>query len=205
MAFAYNQTNTNYNASMIHLNGQRYIACEGPRNKDVDNFFRTLMAYKVTHLVRLTCEQEGDIPKCHPYWKDLQTSNDNVTTLNIPISGGVSYPIRIFDMEGWRDNQGVNPKELLDLVLNVRKAVRENNGLLAIHCSAGVGRTGTFMAALAILDAIDQRETFSIEEIVCRLSLQRFHSVGKPSQYITLHRLAEEYVKSHKKIEGRAY
>ncbi|MEI6531490.1 MAG: protein-tyrosine phosphatase family protein, partial [Chlamydiota bacterium] len=80
------------------------------------------------------------------------------------------------------------------LVLKVRKAVREKDGLLAIHCSSGVGRTGTFMAALAIVDAIDKREPFSIEELVCRLSLQRFHSVGKPSQYITLHRLAEEYV-----------
>lgn len=195
MAFAYNHTNTNYNASIIHLGGQRYIACEGPRKQDVDNFFRTLMAYKVTHLVRLTCAREGDESKCHPYWEGLHESDGSITTLNIPISRGFSYPIRIFDMEGWRDNQGVDPKELLAFALNVRKAVREKNGLLAIHCSAGVGRTGTFMAALAILDAIDKREPFSIEEITCRLSLQRFHSVGGASQYVTLHRLAEEYIK----------
>lgn len=195
MAFAYNHTDTNYNASIMHLGGQKYIASEGPREKDVDNFFRTLVAYKVTHLVRLTCAQEGDVPKCHPYWEGLQVSEGEVTTLNIPVGSGVSCPVRIFDMEGWRDNHGVNPKELLALVLRVRKAVREKDGLLAIHCSAGVGRTGTFMAALAIVDAIDKREAFSIEELVCRLSLQRFHSVGKPSQYVTLHRVAEEYIK----------
>ncbi len=57
----------------------------------------------------------------------------------------------------------------------------------------GVGRTGTFLAALTIVDAIDKQSSFSIEEIVYRLSLQRVHSVCKASQYITLYRMAESY------------
>ncbi|MDR3624492.1 MAG: tyrosine-protein phosphatase [Chlamydiales bacterium] len=200
MAFAYNHTGTAYNASIMHLNGNRYIACEGPSKRNVFKFFQTLMAYQVTHLVRLTADKEGETAKCHPYWQGLQTEQDGITMLNLPVSvptnNDHSYAVQAFDMEGWRDNQGFNPKELLDVVLAVRKSVKESNGLLAIHCSAGVGRTGTFMAALSIVDAIDERKAFSIQELVCKLSLQRFHSVGKPSQYITLHRLAEAYIES---------
>ena len=57
-----------------------------------------------------------------------------------------------------------------------------------------MGRTGTFLAALAILDAIDTAESFSIQEIVYRLSLQRIYAVSTPGQYITLHRMAEYYL-----------
>jgi protein tyrosine phosphatase len=122
------------------------------------------------------------------------TQGDSKTYLNIPIASDI-YSIRAFDMAYWRDNQGVDPDQLLALVLQVREEVANIHGLVTIHCSAGVGRTGTFLAALAIVDVIDQGKILSIEEIVYKLSLQRVHSVGKFTQYITLHRLAESYLR----------
>lgn len=190
VAFAYNNTVPYYNASTIHLGNRRYIACEGPRSKDIPKFFQLLATQGVTHLVRLTDSYEGEIKKCHPYWEGILSD----AHLYVPTETGI-YSLSAFDMAHWRDNQGVDPDELLSLVLQVREQIKDEKSLLLVHCSAGVGRTGTFLAALAIVDAIDRNEPFSIEEIVYRLSLQRVHSVGKFSQYITLHRLAENYLK----------
>ena len=129
----------------------------------------------------------------------MSESADGKQQLNIPTENGI-YSIRAFDMAYWRDNQGVDAEQLLKLVLQVRRELTDSHGLLLVHCSAGVGRTGTFLASLAIVDAIDRGELFSIEEIIYRLSLQRVYSVGKSSQYITLHRLAEAYLR--KKYEN---
>ncbi|MBI5273006.1 MAG: dual specificity protein phosphatase family protein [Chlamydiia bacterium] len=194
VAFAYNNTVPYYNASTISLGNKYYIACEGPRSKDIPAFFKLLATQHVTHLVRLTGSYEAWAQKCHPYWDGFITESNGNAYLNVPTDQGVCS-IQTFHMDHWRDNHGVDPEELLALALQIRDGFKKDNGLLAVHCSAGVGRTGTFIAALAIVDAIDRGQPFSIEEIVYRLSLQRVHSVAKFGQYITLHRLAESYLK----------
>ncbi|MEI6531486.1 MAG: tyrosine-protein phosphatase [Chlamydiota bacterium] len=194
VAFDFNNTTPIYNASTMYIGDKPYIACEGPRSKDIPSFFKLMTGAKVTHLVRLTDSYEGDTKKCHPYWEGLYQLSDDISYLEVPSSDG-AYLIRGYDMAYWRDNQGVDPRKLLELVLQVREDVKEVDSLLLVHCSAGVGRTGTFLAAIAIVDAIDSGQPFSIEEIVYRLSLQRVHSVGKYGQYITLHRIAEIYSK----------
>jgi hypothetical protein len=195
IAFAYNNTAPFYNASTLCVGSFTCIACEGPRSKDVDKFFQLLVNYKVTHLVRLTPSYDGDVKKCHPYWDSHCQMIDSFSgKLLVPVGANVTYPIQLLVMENWKDHQGTDPNELLQMVLQVKRELEESGGLLAVHCSAGVGRTGTFLAALAIIDAIDNKQPLSIEEIVYRLSLQRFQCVAKSSQYIVLHRLAERYL-----------
>lgn len=193
IAFDFNNTVPNYNASTIYLGNRYSIACEGPRSKDIPKFFQLLTSQHVTHLVRLTSSYEGWSKKCHPYWDGYIQQTDERAYLNISTDTGV-YSLQAFHMDHWRDHFGVDPEQLLALVLEIKEGLDKEKGLLAVHCSAGVGRTGTFLASLAIVDAIDQQTPFSIEEIVFRLSLQRIHSVAKPGQYITLHRLAESYL-----------
>lgn len=193
IAFDFNNTVSYYNASTICLGDRCYIACEGPRSKDISKFFNLLISQHVTHLVRLTSSYEAWAKKCHPYWDGLIKESNDHAYLNIPTATGV-YSVQAFYMDCWRDHHGVNPEELLALALQVREELNKDDGLLVVHCSAGVGRTGTFLASLAVIDAIDKGLPFSIEEIVYRLSLQRVHSVAKFGQYITLHRLAEAYL-----------
>ncbi len=193
VAFAYNNTVDDYNASTVVLGDKIYIACEGPRSRHMPNFFGLLHKLQATHLVRLTGSREGKKVKCHPYWKEhVRKAADGSEFLHIPDEHG-SGQVRAYDMAEWKDNQGIDPSKLLRVMLNVRKELQDCNGLLAVHCSAGVGRTGTFLAALAIVDVIDSKKPLSISEIVYKISLQRIYGVSTPSQYITLYRLAELY------------
>ncbi len=195
VAFAYNNTIPYYNASTLYQGNKNLIACEGPRSKDIPKFFNLIAEHGVTHLIRLTDAYEGEAKKCHPYWEGLLRDYfDREGYLDIPFNGGI-YSIQAYDMAYWRDMKGVDPELLLTFVLRIREELRKDpNSLFIIHCSAGVGRTGTFIASLAIVDAIDLGEPFSIEEIVYRLSLQRVQCVSRSGQYSTLYRLAECYL-----------
>ncbi len=187
-AFHYNNSASYYNASTIFLEDRPYIALQGPRSRDVRRFFKLLKSMHVTHLVRLTDAYEGKREKCSPYWEGILDEEH----LHIPHKGD-TYRVRAFDIAEWPDNNGVDPKRLLEVVLEVREDLKKTEGLLAVHCSAGVGRTGTFLAAMAIIEIMDKKKTLSIEEIVYRLSLQRIASVSTANQYSTLYRLAELY------------
>ncbi|MBS0625896.1 MAG: hypothetical protein JSS32_07595 [Verrucomicrobia bacterium] len=188
IAFNYNNTVPYYNCSTIYIGDRYYIAAEGPRSKDIPKFFELLSSQNVTHLVRLTGAYEGWIPKCAPYWDGLVKESEGKTYLDLP-----GHSVRLFHLDFWKDHHGIDPSELLKVALQIKEDLQ--TGLLLVHCSAGVGRTGTFLASMAAIDAIDRGQPFSIEEIVYRLSLQRIFSVYSPVQYITVHRLAEAYLK----------
>lgn len=214
LAFQYNQTDGTYNSSSIVLNGYRFLAMEAPQNEKLtSNFFNLLQNHQVTQLVRLTSSSEKGILKSMPYWnqrlkKDPKTGE---ITLLAPFAGRFkSYPIRYYAIDSWPDNSGVDPKLLIKLVQEVRKNFDLQHGLLACHCSGGVGRTGTFLAAFLLMEEIDkqiaqginpQNIDISIEKIVMQLSLQRSYMVSRPAQYITLYRLVDLYVKE---LESRA-
>ncbi len=193
IAFAYNAVSPHFNASMICAKGRYFIACEGARGKDVPRFFHMLSSHQVTHLLRLTPSHDGSEEKCYPYWDGLQSSMEGGCQLNIPMNAETSYPIKYYQEDEWGDHQGYPPGKLLEFATKVRADISKRGTLLAAHCSAGIGRTMTFIAAIMILDTLEKSEPLSIQEICLRLSLQRMNSVGNADQYIVLHRLVEAY------------
>lgn len=194
IAFAYNAVSPHFNASIICAKGRYFIACEGTRGKDVSRFFHMLSSNHVTHLLRLTSSHEGSEEKCHPYWDGLlQWPMEGDCQLNIPMNAETSYPIKYYQEDEWKDGQGYPPAKLLEFVTKVRADISKKGSLLTAHCSGGIGRTMTFIAAIMILDTLERGEPLSIQEICLRLSLQRINSVGNADQYIALHRLTEIY------------
>lgn len=207
IAFAYNMSHPCYNSSNIILNGFKFLALEGPQRPDhVDQFKKLLINYNVQQIVRLTSDLEDGVFKSENYWDD-NTFDDEYGNKFISLTLNEEekrkpYIYKYYALDNWADHTGADPNILLDLVQQVRNN-HVPGEIIAVHCSAGVGRTGTFIAALLLLDQIDKQLDsgisaadieLSIQELVYKITLQRAYLVGERSQYLTLHKLVRQYL-----------
>lgn len=68
------------------------------------------------------------------------------------------------------------PKEasaMIKFVRKIRRGFDSEEGPMLIHCSAGVGRTGTFIAVDVLSQKMDAGEMISVQEFVCKMRAQR--------------------------------
>lgn len=192
VSFGYNRVSSSYNASIIHIQGLRFIAMEAPMADTLKDFFHVLENYNVSSLVRLTPKEEDNELQCFPYWEELafdmlQKEKDMVHAAT----------------EGWPDGKGFPPDELFSLVLKARQGKAEGDSITAVHCAAGMGRTGTFIAAYVLAHDIDEQLKrasdinlirISIEKVVWELSMQRAFAVSELDQYLSLYNFVQYYL-----------
>lgn len=147
--------------------------------------------------------------KCHKYFPDAQTSvvntNDFRVTCTAPpeslhkgwwlrkiaithMQSKVSKNLVHLHCQEWPDFGRLDESQLeglkwgLDIVANERAVGR---GPLVVHCSAGIGRTGTFLAieTLLWLAKQEQWEEVNVPKVVTSLRNQRPGMVQSVSQY----------------------
>lgn len=109
-------------------------------------------------------------------------------------------------MLGWPD-RGVpkdeDMKYLFEIIERLIEERKRDNTPIFIHCSAGVGRTGTFIALYFLIElAIHYRESgedggFSIFGTVRNLREQRMLLVKTLEQYKFLYRALSEYLNNY--------
>lgn len=200
IAFKYNCIGNSYNASTILLYGLRFIALEEPNLTTLFNFFKILLSQNVSILVRLKPPEEYADHGSLIYWKDriIDGPDYSLIQLNPFAQEEDRISIPYFYINVWKDNKGVEIPTLYDLVQKVKTAYTdsEKKTPIACHCAAGVGRTGTFIAAFIIANLLDYLEPqqISIEEIVLKLSIQRSRMVTTVEQYLTLYQFADYYL-----------
>ncbi|XP_061185850.1 receptor-type tyrosine-protein phosphatase T-like [Saccostrea echinata] len=167
-----NQRSDYINANYIKdISGeQRYIATQGPKKGTVPDFWTMIWQESVKIIVCLTNLKEGKQGKCAQYWPNC---NDKIQSGNFAIrnqeekaySNYIKRHLRLQDTIGkeeqdvlmfhytqWPDH-GV--PEAINLVVFHRHVMRafpksSDKDKMVVHCSAGLGRTGTFIA----LDAL---------------------------------------------------
>ena len=59
-------------------------------------------------------------------------------------------------MENWKDDNAVTEDALrqLDYIVEQGLIERAKGGKVCVHCSAGIGRTGTYIAILTMIESI---------------------------------------------------
>ncbi|XP_064365108.1 receptor-type tyrosine-protein phosphatase beta isoform X2 [Dromaius novaehollandiae] len=210
------------NASYIPGNNFRreYIATQGPLPGTKDEFWKMAWEQNVHNIVMVTqCVEKGRV-KCDHYWPLDQDSLYYGDLIVEMLSESVlpewtirefkicseeqldsTRLIRHFHYTVWPDH-GVpeTTQSLIQFVRTVRDYINRtpNTGPSIVHCSAGVGRTGTFIALDRILQQLDSKDTVDIYAAVHDLRLHRVHMVQTECQYVYLHQCVRDVLRARK-------
>uniref|UniRef100_W5L1Z3 protein-tyrosine-phosphatase n=1 Tax=Astyanax mexicanus TaxID=7994 RepID=W5L1Z3_ASTMX len=210
------------NASYIPGNNFRreYIGTQGPLPGTKDDFWKMVWEQNVHNIVMVTqCVEKGRV-KCDHYWpfdqdplyyEDLivQMLSESVlpewTIREFKICSedqlNHSRIVRHFHYTVWPDH-GVpeTTQSLIQFVRTTRDYINRTpgSGPTVVHCSAGVGRTGTFIGLDRILQQLDTRDTVDVYGAVFDLRLHRSHMVQTERQYTYLHQCVRDVLRARK-------
>lgn len=171
-------------------------------------------------VVMLSSLSENGVVKCDCYWPEegqtkkyggllvhnRKTFSSSGTTiirsLFIKPEDGSQPHREIMHIEfgGWPDYGAVqDSKAIASLIglarrLKDRSSINNLTGPMVVHCSAGVGRTGTFIAIDIVTQRLQHRMSTDIPKIVKNLRWQRPMSVMTISQYNMIYNVSKEGV-----------
>ncbi|XP_041852414.1 receptor-type tyrosine-protein phosphatase eta isoform X9 [Melanotaenia boesemani] len=198
-----------------YLSRKEFIAAQGPLPTTVNEFWRMIWEKNAQTLVMLTrCNEQGRV-KCEQYWGRGTKHFDNITvttTSEIPLDDWTIRDfsiknvktaevrlVRHFHFTAWPDH-GV--PETTELLISFRHLVREHmnqyskHSPTVVHCSAGVGRTGTFIAIDRLIFQIERENIVDVFGIVYDLRMHRPLMVQTEDQYVFLNQCALDVIRS---------
>ncbi|XP_043915147.1 receptor-type tyrosine-protein phosphatase H [Protopterus annectens] len=205
-----NDPNTDYiNANYMpsYHSDSEFIACQGPLPDTVNDFWRMVLEHHIEVVVMLTnCMETGKV-KCEHYWPldytpctygDITVTITSETILpewtvrHFTIkqeNDSQTHTVRHFHFTAWPDH-GVpdNTSGVIQFRHLVRNFLNESpkKGPTVVHCSAGVGRTGTLIALDYLLQQMEKEKVVSVYDIVYKMRMNRPSMVQTESQYIFL-------------------
>uniref|UniRef100_A0A671S7B3 Tyrosine-protein phosphatase non-receptor type 9 n=1 Tax=Sinocyclocheilus anshuiensis TaxID=1608454 RepID=A0A671S7B3_9TELE len=193
-----------------------YIGTQGPLEKTYGDFWRMVWEQSVLVIVMTTRTDEGGRRKCGQYWPKEEGGQEvyghiavvnhrvdkhahfNQTTLELH---NTERQVTHFQFLSWPD-YGV-PSSALSLI-DFLGAVKHQQQWavqafgsqwrghpldppMVVHCSAGIGRTGTFCALDICLSQLQDVRTLNVCQTVRRMRAQRAFSIQTPEQYYFCH------------------
>uniref|UniRef100_A0A8W8NZK0 protein-tyrosine-phosphatase n=1 Tax=Magallana gigas TaxID=29159 RepID=A0A8W8NZK0_MAGGI len=196
------------NANYIDVFGQEkvYIATQGPRQNTVEEFWLMVWQENVSQIVMLTNVTEGKKAKCVQYWPDSDEDFDcdvfTITTThqrqyaNYVIrkmkiwhtKRNESRNITQYQYTSWPDHGVPDPLNLLLFKNHVTRSKCVTHGdPTLVHCSAGIGRSGTYIAIDALLREGQKNSKINIAECVKKIRENRMNMVQTYEQYKTIY------------------
>ncbi|KAM9369376.1 receptor-type tyrosine-protein phosphatase V-like [Phaethornis superciliosus] len=187
---------------------QEFIATQGPLKKTIKDFWRLVWEQNVCNIIMLTVCMENGRVLCDHYWPSeaAPISYGQVRVHLLRQSSSEEWTMREFRLwhEGLQAERHVSHlhytawpdhgiPESTTSILTFRDLVREHiqsskdAGPTLVHCSAGVGRTGTFIALDQLLQQMKQEKVVDTFGVVYTLRMNRYLMIQTLSQYIFLH------------------
>ncbi|KAM6896884.1 receptor-type tyrosine-protein phosphatase H [Xenentodon cancila] len=214
------------NASYMpgYNSNREYIATQGPLPSTVNHFWRMIWEQKVKGIVMVTNCTEGGRTKCDQYWPEyrkvygellitVQSEQQKPTwTLREftvkDTNTSEEHIVKHFHFTAWPDH-GV-PQGTEDLI-HFRGLLRQHmesertKAPTVVHCSAGVGRTGTIIALDVLLQQLQKERVVGIKAFVHKMRLNRPYMVQTELQYIFLHQCIMDSLQSNASTEELIY
>ncbi|XP_067678531.1 uncharacterized protein [Haliotis asinina] len=194
------------NASYIdgYSRPKAYIAAQAPNKKTLTEFWRMIWEQNCTRIVMLTNMKELGRVKCEAYWSDttdLHVDDFIITVTDSSIRANwVVREVQVTDRQTntsrcfyhfhfttWPDHGTPEEMALTEFLWLVRSSYITQDDPLLVHCSAGVGRTGTYIALDYLLDQALAENAVDVLGCVSGIRDQRKGMIQTKEQYTCLY------------------
>ncbi|XP_064480677.1 tyrosine-protein phosphatase non-receptor type 7-like [Ornithodoros turicata] len=183
-----------------------YIATQGPLVHTVADFWHMVWQERVPVIVMITNLTENAKVKCEPYVPDTCADFEGIRVDVAKVMPRDGYLLRELFVEkagdrrsvchlwytAWPDHQTPrSSQQLLSLALEVELLRHDASGVrgpVIVHCSAGIGRTGCFIASSIGMRQLLEENSVDVLGIVCALRRDRGGMVQTAEQYEFVHR-----------------
>lgn len=200
-----------------------YIATQGCLNNTIQDFWNMIWQENTRVIVMTTKEYERAKNKCAKYWPDQGQTKEwgHAKVTSISETSTSDYTLREF-LFSWRNfeerriyqyhfqvwpDHGVpsDPGCVLNFLqdVNTRQSQIAQSGVtpgpICVHCSAGIGRTGTFIVIDMILDQIDREglnTDIDIQRTIQMVRSQRSGLVQTEAQYKFVYYAVQHYIQT---------
>ncbi|KAK3091173.1 hypothetical protein FSP39_017709 [Pinctada imbricata] len=182
---------------------KHYIAAQGPLQETLEDFWRMIWQEDVGKITMLTKLSEGRKVKCAQYWPEAGEPMEmgEITVKLIDTETFADFEIRTISVTKGKDNRNViqyhftswpdkgiptYASSLVHFRAKVLNTHSPRSGPILVHCSAGIGRTGTFIALDFLLQQAKDTgcDVFTCVEMLRR---QRVNMVQTQEQYMFVH------------------
>ncbi|XP_034390407.1 tyrosine-protein phosphatase non-receptor type 5 [Cyclopterus lumpus] len=189
-----------------------YIATQGPTVNTVGDFWRMVWQERCPIIVMITNLEEKN-EKCAEYWPEDTVTHEGIEITVVTVTQEDDYSLRVFTLKcgeeerslqqywytSWPDQKTPDKAPpLLELVQEVERAREEappSSGPIIVHCSAGIGRTGCFIATSILCKQLRTEGVVDILRTTCQLRLDRGGMIQTSEQYQFVHHVLSLYEK----------
>lgn len=191
-----------------YINGyhksKAYICTQGPVEKTVSDFWRMVWQEEICKFIMAANLVEDGKRKVERYWPETCSKYGDIMVTLVSEEVFVDYTIRTFKIHksgaaskrvvkqfhftAWPDH-GVpaHPLSLVQMIELAKAHAPSSKAPLLLHCSAGVGRTGTIVLMELALDMARAEKRVDVMGLLYKLRQQRINLVETVEQYEFVH------------------